>query len=217
MTGALSRLLADYSPPQGQEPTGIAILRRVKSETKLESNPEIKPTAIDQHAELIRQVEMKARQEERQQAEEKLAQVLSAEKKRFEDELNAQRVIWVEQEGLQLSVQLTEALSNLERALSARVAKILSSFVSDSVRQQTIDDFEATLTALLSSSSGKLIRVAGPGDILSVIQVRMGIRGEAVEFIPNDDAEVTVISQDTKIETQISSWSNRLIDVLREA
>ncbi len=216
MTASLSHLLADYSPPQERNPTGIALLRRVKLEPKpAELPPEPKPDPIDHQAELIRRVETQARQDERQKAQEVLAQALAGERKRFEDELNTQRLIWVEQEGSQLSLQLGEAFSNLERVLSERVANVLASFVSEAVRHRMIDDFEAALKTLLSRSSGGLIRVAGPQDLLSIVESRMGPHREALKFVPNDDVEVAVVSQDTAIETQLSSWLSRLTEVSR--
>lgn len=216
MNGVLTSLLADYSPPL--EPTsGIAILRKVKLETKAEPelNPTPKPNPVDQQAELLREVEAKARREEREQAQQRLEEAVAAERKRHEEELKAERVIWTEQEGLQISQQFVEAFSNLERIVSDRVANILNSFVSEALRQQTIADFELALRTMLSGTPSRLIKVTGPKDILSMIESNLGPLAGSIEFVPSEAVEVKALSQDTTIESQLEVWSIRLADVLK--
>ncbi|MBJ6123932.1 hypothetical protein [Microvirga splendida] len=213
MAGAIASLLEDFSPAPRSEPLGIGALRTVKAAAEPDLTPP--PPPVDRQAELVKAVEAKARAEEREAARQQLEEVMAAEKARYEDELASQRVIWVEQQAAQLSVQIVEGIGRIEAILSERIANILKPFVSEAFRQQSIAEFrEALATLLLSDETGPM-KIAGPEDLVLVLKENLGPHGEAIEFLPGDHVEVSVTARDTTIQTQLRAWSDRLEQALK--
>jgi vacuolar-type H+-ATPase subunit I/STV1 len=188
MAGTLVSLLADFSPPAEAEPS--------------------KP-AINHQAEM-RSLESRVRAEEQQIARTRLEEALAAEKARYEQEINAQREIWVEQQAIQMSAQIQEALGRINFAVSERVANILRPFVSEAYRQQSLNEFREALATLLLGDVTKLVKITGPEDLLTALKAQLGSYESRVEFCPSEHVEVCVVAQDTKIQTQFDAWSSRL-------
>jgi hypothetical protein len=212
MAGTLVSLLADFSSPVPGEASGIGLLRAVK--VAPETAPEPQQPGVDRQAELIRLVEARVRTEEREAARKELEDAIAAEKARHLEELNDQRVIWVEQQALQLSAQISTAVEGIEANLSERVANILRPFVSEAFRQQTLAEFKDVLATLLSSRGASPLRISGPADLLSAMKSNLGQYESAIEFLPGEHVEVSVVAQDTIAQTQLNSWSVRLAQAL---
>jgi hypothetical protein len=212
MTGTLVSLLADFSSPVPGEASGIGLLRTVK--VAPETAPEPQQPVVDRQAELIRSVEARVRTEEREAARKGLEDAIAAEKARHLEELNDQRAIWVEQQALQLSAQISTAVERLEANLSERVANILRPFVSEAFRQQSLAEFKDVISTLLSSRGASPLRISGPADLLSAMKSHLGQYESAIEFLPGEHVEVSVVAQDTIAQTQLNSWFVRLAQAL---
>jgi len=213
MASAIANLLEDFSPSSKGEPLGIGILRAVKH--SIEAEPMQPPPSVDRQAELIRSAEAGVRAEEREAAQKRLETALAVERARFEDELKAQRVIWVEQEGSQLSTQIAEGIGRIETILSERVANILKPFVSAAFRQQSIIGLEEVLATILLGEEVGPIRIVGPEDIVQVLKGKLGSHGRAIEFLPGNHIEVSITARSTTVQTQLSQWANRLDQALK--
>lgn len=217
MAGAIASLLEDFSPSSGSQTLGIGILRNVKNAAQSDATPATVPSPplVDRQAELIKAVEARVRAEEREAAQRQLEEAIAAEKARYEDELKAQRVIWVEQHADQLSIQLVESIARIEAILSERVANILKPFVSEAFRQQSITEFKEVLATLLLGSEPCLMRIVGPEDILYALRANLGAHGGSVEFFPGDHVEVSVTARDTTVRTRLELWAGRLEQALK--
>jgi len=213
MPGSIANLISDFSSPAAPEGGGIGILRRVRQPAAPEPHPVQSP--VDRQAELIQSVEARVRAEEREAARQQLEQALKAEQDRHREELAVQRGIWVEQEALQLSSQIDNAIGNLESLLSEKAARILASVIPEALRQNAIAEFNEALGTILSGKTSTLLKVAGPEDILNAVKARIALRDDVVEFVPSDTAEVTLVAGDTTIQTQFSAWSERLQMLLK--
>ncbi|MBM1169536.1 hypothetical protein [Microvirga arabica] len=213
MAGAIASLLEDFSPAPRSEPLGIGVLRAVKAAAEPDLAPP--PPAVDRQAELLKAVEAKVRAEEREAARRQLEEAIEAEKARYEEELASQRVIWVEQQAGQLSTLIVEGIGRMEAMLSDRVANIMKPFVAESFRQQSIVEFKEALATLLLGEETGPMRIAGPEDLLLVLKETLGPHGGAIEFLPGDHVEVSVIARDTTVQTQLQAWSDRLEQVLK--
>ncbi|QRM30136.1 hypothetical protein [Microvirga sp. VF16] len=128
--------------------------------------------------------------------------------------MNDQRTIWVEQQALQMSAQISAAVERIEENLSERVANILRPFVSEAFRQQTLAEFKDVLAALLSGRDARLLRISGPEDLLSTMKSHLGHYESLIEFLPSEHVEVSAVAQDTLVQTQLHSWSVRLAQAL---
>jgi hypothetical protein len=213
MAVTIASLLADFSPSSKGENMGINILRPVKPVA--EAAPVQAPPPVDRQAELIRSVEAKARAEEREAAGKRLDEALAAERARFEQELNSEREVWVEQQALQLSGQIQSTLARIEADLSDRVGRILRPFVAQAYHDQALAEFKETLATVLAGAEGKHMRITGPKDILMAIKASLGAHETAIDFLPNEHVEVTLITQDTIVHTQFNSWLSGLEQALK--
>jgi hypothetical protein len=212
MAGTLASLLTDFSSPIAGEASGIGLLRTVKvpPDTVLEPQQPV----IDRQAELIRSAEERVRVAERETARKELEDAIAAEKARHIEDMNSQRTIWVEQQALQMSAQILSAVERIEENLSERIANILRPFVSEAFRQQTLIELKDVLASLLSDRDAGLLTISGPGDLLSAIKNNLGRYESSIEFSPSEHVEITVVTQDTLIRTQLNSWSVRLAQAL---
>lgn len=214
MSGSIADLISDFSNPAPSEGFGIGILRRVRQAAEPEvSVPE---PVVDQQADLIRSVEERIRAEEREKARRQLDEALSAEQERHREEMAVQREIWVEQEALQLSSQIINAIGNLETLLSERAARILAAVIPEALRQSAIAEFNEVLGKILSGENATLLRVTGPEDMLSAIKAGIVMRDGIIEFVASDAVELTLVAGDTTIQTQFDAWSERLQALLKE-
>jgi hypothetical protein len=212
MAATIASLLADFSPKTGGEALGIGLLRAAKAAP--DPVPEPVQPVVDRQAELLRTVEAKVRAEERESARLALEEALAAEKARFDREMQAERESWVDQQALQITTQLLEGLGRIEAFLSERVASILRPFVSDAMRQKTLEELEEALATVLSGGEARLLKICGPEDLLLSMKDRMGSHGDAIEFCPGGHVEVSVVARDTTLQTQLDSWSSRLKQAL---
>lgn len=207
MAGPLTSLLADFSSPTPRDSSAMALLRPVKAplEPRMEAQPQVPP--VDRQAELIKSVDAKARAEERETARKALEEAIAAERIRHEREMDEQRAAWVEQQGLQLATQIESALDRIETMLAEKTANILRPFVSDAYRRQVLAEFEGAVATLLTGRDAGLLKISGPGDLLSEVRSHLGRHADAIEFVPGEFPEVEVLSRDTLVQTQLNSWS----------
>jgi len=212
MSGTLASLLADFSSPVPGEVSGISLLRTVKAAPEIAPEPE--QPVVDRQAELIRAAEVRIRAEERETARKELEDAIAAERARHLEDLSSQRAIWVGEQAQQLSSQLSAAFERIEADLAERVANILRPFVSDAFRRQSLAEFEDVVATLLSGRDAAPLRISGPEDLLSAMRSHLGPYESAVEFIPGEQIEVSVVAQDTIAQTQLGSWSARLTQAL---
>ncbi|MBB3017298.1 hypothetical protein FHR70_000338 [Microvirga lupini] len=213
MSGAIASLLEDFSSGPRSEALGIGILRAAKAVAEPDLTPS--PPVVDRQAELLKAVEAKVRAEERDAARLQLEEAVAAERTRYEDELASQRVIWVEQQAGQLSTLIVAGIGRIESMLSERVANILIPFVSEAFRQQSITELKEALATLLLGEEMGPMKIAGPEDLLQALKANLGPHGAAIEFLPGDHVEVSVITRDTTVQTQLQAWSDRLEQVLK--
>jgi hypothetical protein len=212
MAGTIASLLADFSSPVAREPSGIGLLRPVKVTPN--TDPEPQQLVIDRQAEFVKSVEARVRAEERVIARKELEDAIAVEKARHVEDINDQRTIWVEQQALQMSAQISAAAERIEANLSEKVANILRPFVSEAFRQQTLAEFKDVLVTLLSGRDASLLKISGPEDLLAVMKSHLERYGSSIEFLPSELVEMSVIAQDTLVQTQLNSWSVRLAQAL---
>ncbi len=212
MAATLASLLADFSAPADGRTSGLELLRTAKIVPDAEPEPQ-KPI-VDRQAELVRSAEARVRAEERESARKELEEAIAREEVRHAEDMNVQREIWVEQQAMQISTQIAEALGRIEAVISERTANVLRPLVSEAFRQQSLDELKDVLATLLSDSDVGLIRISGPQDLLSAMRLHLGSHERAIEFSPAETVEVSVIADDTTIQTRLDSWSRRLAQAL---
>lgn len=208
MSSSIADLISDFSSPAASEGIGIGVLRRVKQ--MAEPDPAPAKSTVDSQTELVEAVEARVRVEEREAARERLEDALKVERDRHREDLAIQRERWAQQEAQQISSQIGTAIGNLESLLSESAARILASVIPEALRQNAIAEFREALDTVLSGDVSTLLKITGPEDILQALREGGKLPEGIIEFVPSDAVEVTLVADHTRIETQFSSWAERL-------
>ena len=139
--------------------------------------------------------------------EQKLAQVLA----RAEEARSAERARWTSEQAEVLAARMTAAVEALETRIADAVGRVLAPFLAAELRRVSVEALAESIGTLLSGGRPAL-RVSGPEDLLAALRQRLGDGAISVEWEPNDAVEVTVSADDSLIETEIQSWSDRLAE-----
>lgn len=140
---------------------------------------------------------------------------LDRERKSFEERLAAGRQEWTRKEGERLSETLAAALRTMEESIAESVARVLRPFIVDSLRRQMLDQLVDHIATMIGNNEKILIKIAGPTDLLDSLRERLASIPVAIDYEPRDSVDVSVVSEQTAIETQLQAWID-LIDAETE-
>lgn len=202
MTGVqLSRVLRDFGQPAtvgAPEPDAEA------------------PTALlpiapceDRMAERLNEARTSGEEAGRSAARAEHERELAEARANAEDRLAEARRQWVEEQGDVLAAGLTSALAALEDRIAGPVARILTPFLTDRLRDAMVQDLSESVTRLVSRGRFGRLRISGPDDLLAGLRGRLGPCPAAIEWVPDDRADIALIVDETTIETDIASWIGR--------
>ncbi|MDF0515895.1 hypothetical protein P0R31_01405 [Bradyrhizobium yuanmingense] len=141
---------------------------------------------------------------------------LAEERVRSAIRLGEERAKWSDQQAVAIVSGFEAACREIETNIASSVARILLPFLTDAVRDKAIGSLVEQIAALTGSSSAPAFKVTGPSELLDLVKTqleasrRTGIAYEAAETL-----EVRVVADQTVIETQISTWSERLKEARR--
>ncbi|MGO4707474.1 hypothetical protein AB4072_17060 [Microvirga sp. 2MCAF38] len=206
MVHAISRYLMDFDLDAAVDPGHAANMKAPTSQSP-----------SDDIAAQIAAAEERGRQEGRAKAQREAEDALAQERIRFAEERIAERSKWVADEAERLSSQLATAIEALETTLSATMARVILPFVTGGVHRHSLDDLATILTLLLKEKRGTTIVIRGPDDLLLGLSRRMELDGASIEFVNSDVADVSVVTNDTFIETQLTAWAARLGEAVQSS
>ncbi|RDI54831.1 hypothetical protein [Microvirga subterranea] len=170
---------------------------------------------VDDPAERLRQAEQQGYEKGRRAAEHEFGLALAAEQARHEEQLASERALWAEQEGARLAEVMMEGLGEIEKRISDSLARIMLPFITEALREQMMTSFMEVLVSLLSDGRNAAIRISGPQDMLTALSSHLIDKGPAVEFVPSDAIDVSVLVGDTLIETQLEAWIGHLAQAVK--
>lgn len=140
------------------------------------------------------------------EARAEFAGALDRERETFEQGLVAERQRWLREEAEQLREGLTAGIRSLEESIAQCVARVLRPFVIDSLRRQMVDDLIDHIATMIGSNEKIAIKIMGPADLLAVLRERLASVPAAVDYEPQACVDVSVIAEQTAIETQLEGW-----------
>jgi hypothetical protein len=148
-------------------------------------------------------------------AEAEHAQKLAEAVARLGEQHAAERALWVSEQAEQLALRLTSAVEALEGRIADTVGRILTPFLGDELRRESVDALAESIGTLLSGGNPASLRITGPDDLLAALRERLGASPVAIDWQPSDRGEVTVCADDSVIETEIQGWLNRVAGARR--
>ncbi|MGC5779433.1 hypothetical protein [Methylobacterium sp. NFXW15] len=133
-----------------------------------------------------------------------------AEREAFTMRLAEERARWCEGEAERLADGFSAALRALDADLTQRIGRLLVPVLNDALRRRALDEFSVALGRLLAEPGQAAIRVSGPEDLLDALRKRLGLQAEGVTFEPSAAPEVSVIADQTVLETRLAAWTRLL-------
>lgn len=141
---------------------------------------------------------------------------LAEERVRSAIRLGEERAKWSDQQAVAIVNGFDAACREIESNIASSVARILLPFLADAVRDKAIGSLVEQISALTSNSPVPAFRVTGPSELIDLVRTQLNLAGRSgVEYQSADTVEVRVLADQTKIETQISTWMDRLNEARR--
>jgi hypothetical protein len=141
---------------------------------------------------------------------------LAEERVRSAIRLGEERAKWSDQQAVAVVNGFATACREIESNIASSVARILLPFLADAVRDKAIGSLVEQIAALTSNSPVPVFRVTGPSDLIDLVKAQLdAVNRTGIEYQAADTVEVRVLADQTTIETQISTWIDRLKEARR--
>jgi hypothetical protein len=141
---------------------------------------------------------------------------LAEERVRSAIRLGEERAKWSDQQAVAIVNGFDAACREIESNIASSVARILLPFLAEAVRDKAIGSLVEQISALTSNSPVPAFRVTGPSELIDLVRTQLNLAGRTgVEYQSADMVEVRVLADQTTIETQISTWVDRLNEARR--
>lgn len=141
---------------------------------------------------------------------------LAEERVRSAIRLGEERAKWSDQQAVAIVNGFDSACREIESNIASSVARILLPFLADAVRDKAIGSLVEQISALTSHSPVPAFRVTGASELIDLVRTQLNLAGRSgVEYQSADTVEVRVLADQTTIETQISTWMDRLKEARR--
>ena len=132
-----------------------------------------------------------------------------------EAHLAEERRRWAADQGDELAARLTSALEALDARIAGPVARVLTPFVTAELRDRMVGELSESISKLLAGGGDLRLRIAGPVDLLGSLRDRLRAGPTAIEWAPGDQVDITLVADDSTIETEIGCWIERFAEAVR--
>lgn len=135
---------------------------------------------------------------------------LNDEKQKFEARLGEERSDLLNETAARIAGNIEDVGKQLEARIAGVTARILEPLISNAVQRQAAASFVEKLSSITGDSRRPLLRITGPSEMIELVRSKLGARLIAVELRAEPVAEVSVIVDQTVLETQVKIWAERL-------
>ncbi|MBR0860183.1 hypothetical protein [Bradyrhizobium liaoningense] len=130
--------------------------------------------------------------------------------------LGEERSKWSDQQAVAIVSGFEAACREIETNIASSVARILLPFLADAVRDKAIGSLVEQIAALTGNSPVPVFKVTGPSELLGLVRTQLeAARYTGIVYEAAETPEVRVVADQTVIETQIATWSERLKEARR--
>jgi hypothetical protein len=134
---------------------------------------------------------------------------LHAERLSFQTSLVAERAKWTE-DSEALCAKIITAFEAIEGKIAGCVEHIFRPFLTQMLRRKAIEDLTATVRNVLCGEGHELIEIMGPPDLLDALRSNLTMFSQTVNYVENGAIDVTIVANQTLIESQLALWFSRL-------
>lgn len=135
---------------------------------------------------------------------------LNDEREKFETRLGEERSDLLNETAARIADNIGDVGKQLEARIAGVTARILEPLISSAVQRQAAASFVEKLSSITGDSRRPLLRITGPSELIELVRSKLGARLIAVELRAEPVAEVSVVVDQTVLETQVKIWAERL-------
>lgn len=210
MAALLSSVLQDFGTPTSGTPPGAPPAEPGASAPVINAAfPPADIPAADILVERLAEAEARGERAGRDAARAEHERELIDLRTRAERQLSDERQDWVTEQGDALAASLNSAIEEFLTRIAEPVAEVLTSFTTASLRDAMVQDLSETVVRLISGGRGGRLRISGPADLLDNLRTTLGNCPAAIEWLPGEQVDVTLVANDSQIETDIAGWTER--------
>ncbi|WP_068082060.1 hypothetical protein [Polycladidibacter stylochi] len=147
-------------------------------------------------------------------AREESEKKIEAMKRELDQKLADERASFKANEGMQLEMELANAIREIEETVAHSVAQILVPFIEEQARVRAVSTLVSVLKSQLSSNSSDLVLVEGPEDLQGMFKAKLDSDGK-IDFKINDKTDLLVKVGDMKLSTGLDEWRDELYAALK--
>ena len=147
------------------------------------------------------------------EAETAHAAALEALAERHAADLVEARARWAAEEAVPLADGFRQALASLEETLGDAAGAALEPIVEEALRLVAVRELRAAITDLVTAGLGGRIAVSGPADLIDALVLALseaGIDAAAMDITHGNTAEVSVVADNSAIETRLGAVTEAL-------
>ena len=137
-------------------------------------------------------------------------QKLNDEKDKFSVRLSEERHDLLNEAADSIASNIAEIGNQLELKIAGVTARILEPLISSVVQRQAAASFVEKLSSVTGDSRRPVLRITGPSELIELVRSKLGARSITVDLRAEPVAEVSVIVDQTVLETQMKLWADRL-------
>ena len=105
---------------------------------------------------------------------------------------------------------IAESLAEIEERIALCMARMLKPYLLRKQMKLVFDALCEDYARLRSSDSPPLLRVSGRESVLHALRARLSGQPIEIEYSLNENVEVTVLAENTRIQTQLQAWTDTI-------
>lgn len=113
---------------------------------------------------------------------------------------------------------ITQRAEQLEHRLhdlmGDTIARIIGGVLSDELQKRSLVALEKVIRDTVADSEAVRISVRGPLSLYEPLKTALGKRASSLDFVEATALDLTLVVNDTVVETRMSEWSTALSEVL---
>jgi len=117
----------------------------------------------------------------------------------------------------QFAEAISTSLTEIEERISLAAARIMKPYLHRKQMKLVFDALCEDYARLRSSDAPPLLRVSGRESVLNTLRSRLSGQPIEIEYSLNENVEVTVLAESTRIQTQLQAWTDAINAIDDEA
>ena len=116
----------------------------------------------------------------------------------------------------QFAEAVSASLTEIEERLALTLARIMKPYLLRQQMKLVFDALCEDYARLRSCDAPPLLRISGHESVLSTLRSRLAGQPIEIEYSLNENVEVTVLADHTRIQTQLQAWTDAINQIDEE-